>query len=134
MRKTNALLLLAVLSVTGCALATPVDIFIPSRRSSGATKEYLGHLYPTNNANGWYYSLVDAKLVRELVPIRKMELQGLYLAAKGETELIEAAGTATSNMAWAAITGILTATGIMIPRPQEKAKVVEALHKPVPKA
>jgi len=117
----------------GCANASPLDPLWPARRPSPATTEYLGHLYQTNNVNGMYHSLSDIKITKALVPIRKMELQGLYYAAKGETELIDATTSAMSNGAWLGISALLGAAGIMVPRPQEKHRVREALHTEVPK-
>jgi len=130
-----ALILAAVCGAilfVGCANASPLDPLWPARRPSPATTEYLGHLYQTNTVNGMYHSLSDIKIAKALVPIRKMELQGLYYAAKGETELIDATTSAMSNGAWIGISALLGAAGIMIPSPREKGKVLEALHKPPP--
>ena len=114
--------------ICGCANGSPIDLFIPTKRPSPAYDEYMGHLYPTNGfkANKMYHSLVDTKLEKALVDVRKMELEGLRYAAKGETELIERIGTSLSNGIWAGITAILTATGIMLPRPAEKGKIAVA--------
>lgn len=125
-------LLIPLLLLVGCANGSPLDVLIPARRPSSATTEYMGHLYSTNAVNGLYYSVSDAKLNKALVPIRKMELQGLYFAAKGETELLEAMGSALSNGIWAGVTTLLVGAGIMVPRPQEGKKVAEALHKAPP--
>lgn len=126
------LLILPVMLIVGCASGSPIDFLIPARRPSPATTEYLGHLYQTNNVNSLYYSVSDAQINKQLVPIRKMELQGLYYAAKGETELLEGMGSMTSNLIWGAVVGAVGLAGWQIPRPQEKAKVIEALHTPKP--
>ena len=126
------LFLLVAMALCGCAAASPLDPLVPAKKPSAATTEYLGHLCPTNYCNGMYYSLSDAKMAKALVPVRKMELQGLYLAAKGEMDVIGAMGSQASNVAWGGITAILAACGVMIPRPQEKHKVEAALHKKPP--
>lgn len=120
--------------ICGCASASPLDLFVPTRKPSAATTEYLGHLLPTNAvpANKMYHSLIDTKIEKALVPVRKMELQGLHFAAKGETEIIDAMGSKFSNGIWGGITAILVATGYMTPRPKEKAKITEALYSAPP--
>lgn len=118
-------------AAAGCQ-ATPIDILIPTRKPSPPTKEFLGHMCPTNYVNGMYHSLLDTKIEEAFVPLRQMELQGLYYVAKGETGLIAEMGTNASNMIWGGITAALTAAGIMIPRPQEKHRVEAARLTPVP--
>ena len=127
-------LLAILLLVTGCASASPIDIFIPTKRPSPAYDEYMGHLNPTNGykSNRMFHSLSDTKLEKAMVNVRKMELEGLRYAAKGETELIDAMGSKISNGLWMGITALLATTGIMLPRPQEKGKIAEALNKPPP--
>ena len=126
------LILLPILFLVGCASATPFDIIVPTRKPSIATSEYLGHLYPTNYANGMYHSLVDTKVEKAMVPLRDAELKGLKIVAQGELEFYEKMGDATSVGLWGLAGVALTALGWQIPRPQEKAKVVEALHKKPP--
>jgi len=118
----------------GCAHGTPIDILIPTRKPTPATQEYLGHLFPTNACNGMYHSLSDTKLEKMLVPLRDAELKGLKIVAQGELEFIDKVGTATSNGIWGLIVAGAGLMGWQIPRPQEKAKVTEALYKPVPNA
>lgn len=120
--------LLMALLVSGCASASPIDIAIPTAKPSIATTEYLGHLAPKGYANGLYHSLIDTKIESALVPVRKMELQGLHMAAKGETDVIEAIGSKFSNGIWGGATALLIAAGYMTPRPQEKSKISEALN------
>jgi len=131
-RQMKKMIFVVCLVLTGCSSASPLDILIPARRPSPATTEYLGHLYQTNAVSGLYYSVSDAKLYKALVPVRKMELQGLYFAAKGETELLEMMGSAVSNGIWGAVVAGVGLLGWQIPRPQEGKKVAEALHKQPP--
>lgn len=131
----SLLIFFLFLSVCGCVVASPLDPLIPTSKPSEATTEYLGHLTPARPVNGLFHSLSDTKIEKALVPVRKMELEGLYFAAKGETEIIDAMGTRFSNGVWGGITGLLVAAGYLAPRPQEKAKVAEALQtKPPPTA
>lgn len=126
-----ALLLLFVLP--GCASASPIDFLVPAKRPSPATEEYLGHLYQTNYvANGLYYSVSDAKMHKAFVPVRRMELEGLHAAAKGEMEIIDAIGSKLSNGIWGGLMGIAALAGWQLPSPREKAKVTEALYKAPP--
>ena len=127
--KAHNFLVMALCLLCGCASASPIDILIPTTKPSVATTEYLGHLTPAGYANGMYHSLIDTKIEKGLIPVRKMELQGLHLAAKGETELIDYFGSKFSNGIYGGITALLVACGYMAPRPQEKAKVAEALLK-----
>lgn len=117
--------------LTGCASGSPVDFLIPTKKSPVA-KEYLGHLNLTNDVNHVYHSLSDTKLENQLIEIRKLELQGLYLVNKKYNELMVQTAEPFSNALWIGITMLLTSAGIMVPRPQEKAKVIEALHKEPP--
>ena len=120
------LLLLLTVLVAGCASAGPLDLLTPTKRPSGAYREYMGHLYTTNTANGVYHSLVDTTFEKNMVNVRKMELEGLRFAAKGETELIEGIGKMMSNGAWAGLSALLIAGGIALPAPGTKAKIQEA--------
>lgn len=124
--------ILLVLFLAGCASATPIDFLIPTRKPTPATQEYLGHLFPTNACNGMYHSLSDTKIEKMLVPLRDAELKGLKIVAQGELEFIDKVGTATSNGIWGLIVAGAGLMGWQIPRPQEKAKVTEALHKQPP--
>ena len=120
---------LMVLLLVGCTSATPIDFLIPTKKPSPATQEYLGHLMPTNSVNRLYHSLSDTKYEKMLVPLRDAELRGLKVVAQGELEFIDKVGTATSNGIWGGLVGLAGLLGWQIPRPQEKAKVIEALHK-----
>lgn len=126
------LLSLATLSLVGCAAGSPIDFLIPTPRPSVATEEYLGHLYYTNDVNRMYHSLSDTKIEKALVPIRKMELQGLFLAAKGETEIIEQMGSKVSNGLWVGVMALAGLAGWQLPSPREKGNVTAALHKQPP--
>ena len=117
--------------LVGCASAGPLDIFWPTRQGA-VTSNYLGHLNYDGNANFLYHSLADTKIEKELIQIRTMELQALKIAAKGETDIINTSASLMSNAVWGGITALLVGAGVMIPRPQEKGKVVEALHKTPP--
>lgn len=128
----KGLVLITILALTGCASATPIDILIPTRKPSAATQEYLGHLYQTNNANRLYHSLVDTKVEKAMIPLRNAELKGLKIVAQGEIELYERMGDATSKGVWGGIIALAGLAGWQIPRPQEKGKVTEALHKQPP--
>lgn len=128
--KYYILLIAASFMLCGCASASPLDWVLPTRKPSLATTEYLGHLYRTNYVNGVYHSLTDTKIEKAMVGIRKMELQGLHYAAKGETELLDAMYSKVSDGAWAGLLGALSLTGlgagVLIPRPGEKARIKEA--------
>ena len=134
MKKTNyhLLLIATIFSICGCSVASPLDIITPARNPSSVTIDYMGHLYPTNHANGMYFSTVDAKVVKAMLPLRQMELKTAYYVAKGEIDLIEQSSSALSNGLWAGLSAVLIGAGVMVPRPQEKAKVVQALHTPPP--
>jgi len=110
----------------GCASATPIDFLIPTKAPSEATTEYLGHLYPDYKSNKLYHSLSDTKFEKAMVPIRKMELQGLYYAAKGELDFIDMVGSKMSGAAWTGISALLLAAGIAVPKPGTQAKIDKA--------
>ncbi len=118
--------------VVGCAHGTPIDILIPTKKPSPVTVKYLDELYPDYKANRMYHSLADTKFEKAMIPLRKMQLEGMYLAAKGEVGVIDAAGSAMSKGAWAAIIAGVGLAGWQLPRPQEKLKVLEAEHRPPP--
>ena len=122
------------LLVSGCA-ATPIDFLIPTKKPSVVTQEYLGSLYTTNRvSNMMYHSLSDTKYEKAMIPVRKVVLEGLYYGAKAEIDTIDKIGTATSNGVWGLIVAGAGLMGWQIPRPQEKAKVTEALYKDPPKS
>ena len=125
------LILAGVLMVSGCATASPIDFLIPTKKPSEATTEYLGHLYPDYKTNRLYHSLSDTKFEKAMVPIRKMELQGLYYAAKGELDFIDMAGSAASNGVWGLLLVGAGALGLTIPTPGTKSKIDAALKTPV---
>ena len=122
-------LLLIIAALSGCAGASPIDFLIPTRKPTPATEEYLGHLYSTNNVNRMYHSLSDTKFEKALVPLRKAELEGLAMVAKGELDFIDAVGTMASNGVYGAIVAVAGMVGLNLPRPKEKALIAEALNK-----
>ena len=128
----KSLVICIVLLVSGCASGTPLDIIIPTPKPSPVYTEYMGNLNYTNNANHLYHSLVDTKREKAMLVPRKMELQGLELAAKGEMDIIESAGDRLSNGLYGTLVALAGILGWQLPRPGEKAKVLEALHKEPP--
>lgn len=121
-------IIVAIFTVTlvGCASGSPIDFLIPTKTPMLVTKDYLGMLYTTNSVNKMYHSLSDTKIEKHLIELRKVQLQGSYVVAKGEIALIEELGDRMSTGAWLGITAVLGAAGIMVPRPQEKTKINKA--------
>ena len=128
---TSALML--TLCLVGCASASPLDILWPTRQG-GVTSNYLGHLNYEGKANFMYHSLADTKIEGQLIKVRTMELEALRIAAKGETAIINASASLMSNAVYGGLTALLVAAGVMVPRPQERGLVQEALHKRPPPA
>lgn len=118
------------LFLCGCASGSPLDIFIPAKKAP-LSEDYLGHLNPPA-PSWWYFNLATAKYEQKLMDLRKKELEGEYLMVKGFNTIQIEALDPISDIAWAGLLGLAGAAGIMIPRPQEKAKIAEALNKPPP--
>lgn len=127
------LLLIACTTVLlhGCATAAPWDIFWPTRQGV-VTSNYLGELSFDRPANGMYHSLMDTKAEKALIPVRKMYLEAVRLAAKGETDIIDSGASLLSNGLWVGLTALLGGGALFVPRPGEKALIREAELKPPP--
>ena len=124
--------ILLVLFLAGCASATPIDFLIPTPKPSHPSQMFLGDLYSTNKVNKMYHSLADTKREKAMVPLADALMTGYKIVAQAELEYYDKVGTNASNGLWGLIVAGAGLMGWQIPRPQEKAKVTEALHKQPP--
>ena len=129
-KKLIILFVVTAFTLVGCASGSPIDFLIPTPKSP-ATDVYLDHVQ-IGKVNWFYHSLSDTKIESKLLNVRRLELQAMYQVAKVSNEAIIEVADPISNAVFGGLIALAGGAGIMIPRPQEKSKIKEALLTDVP--
>jgi len=116
-------LLVALLAVSGCAVATPIDFLIPTRQLP-ESERFLAEAQPPSCFI--YHNLADTKIEKAMMKARLEVYKGQYELARVGNEAVIAFAEPISNLAWGAIVAALAAGGIMVPKPGTSAKIQQA--------